>query len=261
VSKLFVLAFFSLAMSVNAQPVDKSKNKNNDIPISTLPPNSLEVRPATFEDYLVQQAWKNSFELESTNYDIDSRSQEILLAKKDWTRNVQVGVNLNEVSYPYFLNNTLKIKRAQDTVRLGVTNYPLWNLGASINIGDFVMRKSKVKIAENKKKMSESEAKLKGEVLKRYQEYLSAFDVFKVRIQALDAAESTKNQIQSLFSVNKVQFEDYNTANKAYYDALENKVKGEGDIKLKRIALEEILGTKWEAVERVKGTYEEKKKN
>ncbi len=263
-SKLIILAFLSLAIGANAQPIDNSKKKNNDIPISTLPPNTLDTRPATFEDYLVQQAWQNSYELEGAKYDIDSRSQEIFLAKKDWTRNLQAGINLNEVSYPYLLKNTLGINRARDSSLLTVTNYPLWNIGASINIGDFVMRKSKVKIAENKKKMGESEAnfkrqKLKGEVLKRYQEYLSSFDIFKVRIQALDAAESTKNQIQSLFAVNKVQFEDYNTANKAYYDALENKVKGEGEIKLKRIALEEILGTKWENVERVKATYEEKK--
>ena len=77
----------------------------------------------------------------------------------------------------------------------------------------------------------------------------------------MDAAESNKNQIQSLFVVNKVQFEDYNTANKAYYDALESKVRGEAEIKLKRIALEELIGVKWETVEKIKASYEESKKN
>ena len=265
--KIITLVLFCLVIGANAQPVEKLNNNLNDIPASNLPPNMLQIRPAAFEDYLVQQAWQNSFELEGTRYEIDSRGQEITLAKKDWTKNLQVGVNLNEVSYPFFLRNTLKVNRLQDSIiNRSTNNYPLWNIGASVNIGELIVRKNKVRVAENKKKISESDLnfkrqKLKAEVLRRYQEYLTTFEVFKVRIQALDAAESNKNQIQSLFSVNKVQFEDYNTANKAYYDALENKVKGEFDIKIKRISLEEILGTKWENVEKVKATYDEKKKN
>lgn len=260
--KLIILAFFNLAIGANAQPVDTFKMKNNEIPVSRLPPNSLDMRPVTFEDYLVQLAWQNSFELEGAKYDIEARSQEIKIAQKDWTKNLQGGFNLNEVSFPYLKS---KIEGKPFNTQT-VTSYPLWNVGAGVNFGEIIMRKNKIKYAENKKKISESDLnfkkqKLKGEVLKRYQEYLSAFDIFKVRIQALDAAEAIKNQIQSLFSVNKVQFEDYNAANKAYYDALENKVKGEAEIKLKRIALEELIGTKWDNVERVKGTYEEKKKN
>lgn len=264
--KLIILALFNMALHANAQPIDISKNR-----INTSPASFDDFRPLTFEDYLVQLAWQNSFELEGTKYEIDARGQEITLAKKDWTRNLQAGVNMNDVSFPYFLVNSLGqenfLGKKIDLTKLpAVATYPVWNIGIGVNFGDLLTRKYKVKFAENRKKMSESEMnfkkqKLKGEVLKRYQEYLSSFDIFKVRIQALDAAESNKNQIQSLFSVNKVQFEDYNTANKAYYDALESKVRGEAEIKLRRIALEELLGVKWESVERVKGSYEDKKKN
>jgi hypothetical protein len=269
VRNIIILALLSLTLCANAQqPISNPQIKNNNFPSS---PSSLDdVRPVTFEDYLVQLAWQNSFELEGSRYEIDSRGHEITLAKKDWTRNLQTGINVNDVSFPYFLVNTLGVTTwfgkpiAVDKIPT-VASYPMFNIGAGVNFGDLMMRKSKVKVAENKKKMSEADMnfkkqKLKGEVLKRYQEYLSSFDIFKVRIQALDAAESNKNQIQSLFSVNKVQFEDYNTANKAYYDALENKVKGEAEIKLKRIALEELIGSKWESVEKVKSNYEENKK-
>ncbi len=266
VRKLIILAFLYIALHANAQPIDFSKNQNNSSPASF-----QDFRPLTFEDYLVQLTWQNSFELEGSKYEIDARGQEITLAKKDWTRNLQAGVNMNDVSFPYFLVNSLGqeyfLGKKIDLTKLpAVATYPVWNIGIGVNFGDLLTRKYKVKYAENRKKMSESDLnfkkqKLKGEVLKRYQEYLSSFDIFKVRIQALDAAESNKNQIQSLFSVNKVQFEDYNTANKAYYDALESKVRGEAEIKLRRIALEELLGVKWESVERVKASYEDKKKN
>ncbi len=252
--KLIILALFNIAFHANAQPIDISKNRINSSPASF-----DDFRPLTFEDYLVQLAWQNSFELEGSRYEIDARGQEITLAKKDWTKNLQAGLNVNNVSFPYFN----RVDTARGPV---IATYPLWNIGIGVNFGDLITRKNKVKFSENRKKISESDLnfkkqKLKGEVLKRYQEYLSSFDIFKVRIQALDAAESNKNQIQSLFSVNKVQFEDYNTANKAYYDALENKVRGEAEIKLRRIGLEELLGVKWESVERVKSSYEDKKKN
>lgn len=260
--KLIILAFFNLALGANAQPIDIPSNKNTDFPNSAISPNALDTRPANFEEYLVQLAWKNSFELEGAKYEIDARGQEIKLAEKDWTKNLQAGFNLNEVSFPYLKSKIQGLPFDKQTV----TSYPLWNVGAGVNIGEIIVRKNKIKYAENKKKISESDLnfkkqKLRGEVLKRYQEYLNAFDIIKVRIQALDAAEAIKNQIQSLFSVNKVQFEDYNTANKAYYDALESKVRGEADIKLKRIAIEELIGTKWENVERVKGNYDDKKQN
>ena len=144
--KIITFALFCLAFGANAQAVEKPNNNINDIPTSTLPPNTLEVRPVTFEDYLVQQAWQNSFELEGSRYEIDARGQEITIAKKDWTKNLQVGVNLNEVSYPFFLKNTLGINRAQDSlIRTSSTNnYPLWNIGASVNIGELVVRKHKV---------------------------------------------------------------------------------------------------------------------
>ncbi len=264
--KLIILALVGITFCVNAQPIDVSKNINNSSPASF-----DDFRPLTFEDYLVQLAWQNSFELEGAKYEIDARGQEISLAKKDWTRNLQAGININDVSFPYFLVNSLGqeyfLGKKIDLTRLpAVATYPVWNIGVGVNFGDLLVRKNKVKFAENHKKISESELnfkkqKLKGEVLKRYQEFLSSFDIFKVRLQALEAAESNKNQIQSLFSVNKVQFEDYNTANKAYYDALENKVRGEAEIKLKRIALEELLGVRWEKVEVVKASYDDKKKN
>lgn len=252
--KLIIFVFINIAFYANAQPVDIYKSKNN-----TSPTSFEDVRPLTFEDYIVQLAWQNSFDLEGSKYEINARGEEISLAKKDWTKNLQAGLNVNNVSFPYF-------NRVDSTRGPVIATYPLWNIGIGVNFGDLLTRKNKVKFADNRKKVSEAEMnfkkqKLKGEVLKRYQEYLSSFDIFKVRLQALEAAESNKNQIQSLFSVNKVQFEDYNTANKAYYEALENKVRGEADIKLRRIALEEILGVKWESVERIKASYEDKKKN
>ncbi len=252
--KLTILTLAFLACRLSAQPIGNKPFTLN--PLEN-PTDLLDVRPATFEEYLVQMAWKNSPELEGSTYEIESRRQEISLAKKDWTRNLQAGVNINQVSVK-------DIGRKADTSRISqFTAYPLWQVGLGINFGDLILRKHKVKYAQNKAKISESEQnfkkqKLRGEVLKRYQEYLSTKDILKVRLQSLDAADANRTQISNLFSINKAKFEDYNTANKAYFDALESRVRGEGDIKLKKIALEELIGFKWELIEPIYEGYQKK---
>jgi outer membrane protein TolC len=262
VKKLTILTLVLFTLRLSAQPVGNQLPTTESLGKSSY---VLETRPASFEEYLVQLAWKNSPEIEGSTYEIEARRQEISLAKKEWTRNLQAGLNFNDVSFPYFVRYSLGIKEINgqlvDTSRFTrIATSPLWQIGVSLNFGDLIVRKHKVAYARNKVKFSESEQnfkkqKLRGEILKRYQEYLSAKDILKVRFQSLDAAEANKVQIANLFSVNKVKFEDYNTANKAYFDALENKVRGEGEIKLKKIALEELLGFKWELIEPIQDSY------
>jgi outer membrane protein TolC len=262
VRKLITLCSLWLAFNINAQSTF-SQNEN-------ISPMS-QSRPTSFEDYLVQLALNSSPELEGSKYEIESHKQEIALAKKDWTKNMQAGVNLNDVSLPYFVKYNLGIDKIGgkdiDTTRFArIATYPLWQIGLSLNFGDLIQRKHKIKFAESKKKMSESDAnlkrqKLKAEVLTRYQEYLATLEILKVRLESQDAADANKVQLAALFKANKATFTDYNEANKTFADARENTIKGEFEIKLKKIALEELVNTKWETLEKVKATYDAIKKN
>jgi outer membrane protein TolC len=262
VRKLITLCAIWLAFGLNAQST-LAQNEN-------VSPSNQQ-RPTSFEDYLVQLALTSSPELEGSKYEIETHKQEISLAKKDWTKNMQAGVNLNDVSLPYFLKYNLGIDRIGgkliDTTRFArIATYPLWQIGMSLNFGDLIQRKHKIKFAENKKKMSESEAnfkrqKIKAEVLKRYQEYLATLEILKVRLESQDAADANKVQMAALFKANKASFTDYNEANKTYADARESTIKGEFEIKIKKIALEELVNTKWENLEKVKASYDVLKKN
>jgi outer membrane protein TolC len=262
VRKLITLCSLWLAFNINAQSTF-AQNEN-------ISPMS-QSRPTSFEDYLVQLALNSSPELEGSKYEIESHKQEIALAKKDWTKNMQAGVNLNDVSLPYFVKYNLGIDKIGkdfiDTSRFArIATFPLWQIGLSVNFGDLIQRKHKIKFAESKKKMSESDAnlkrqKLKAEVLTRYQEYLATLEILKVRLESQDAADANKVQLAALFKANKATFTDYNEANKTFADARESTIKGEFEIKLKKIALEELVNTKWENLEKVKATYDAIKKN
>jgi outer membrane protein TolC len=154
--------------------------------------------------------------------------------------------------------NTLGVRtmfgREIDLAKIpNIVTYPLWNVGVGINIGDLMNRKHKIKIAEERLKITDTEGirrrtEIRSKVLQRYQKYLVAYEIYKIRLQALDVAEGNQKNISELFKANKAKMDDYGSANKAYFEALEGKAKAETDIKLARFDLEEVLGVKWEQV-------------
>jgi outer membrane protein TolC len=228
-------------------------------------------KPQNFEDYLVQLAIQNNPNVEGLNQEVSIRKEEIKVVKSDWKRNILIGYNLNESNFPYLLKNTFGIEKIFgqriDPSRVPqVVTYPLWNAGLQFNIGDLIQRKYKVKMAEFKQKVAENEVltkknKIRGEVMKAWNGFRSAQEILKIRIQVLDVSEANKVQISELFSLNKAKFEEYNMANKSYFDALEGKIKAEWDIKGAKSVLEEVIGCKWESVEKIKGAYDELDKN
>jgi outer membrane protein TolC len=238
-------------------------------------PNALYVggneKPQNFEDYLVQLAIQNNPNVEGLNQEVSIRKEEIKVVKSDWKRNLLIGYNLNESNFPYLLKNTFGLEKIWgqpiDQTRVPqVVTYPLWNVGIQFNVGDLVQRRYKVKMAESKQKIAEYDVlskrnKVRGEVMKAWNMFRSAQEVLKVRIQVLDVAEANKVQLSELFSLNKAKFEEYNMANKAYFDALEGKIKAEWDIKAAKSVLEEMIGSKWESVEKIKAAYDELEKN
>jgi outer membrane protein TolC len=228
-------------------------------------------KPQNFEDFLVQLAIQNNPNIEGLNQEVSIRKEEIKIVKSDWKRNILLGYNLNESNFPYLLKNTLGIEQIGSWHIIPgsvpqVVTYPLWNFGIQFNAGDLIQRKYKVKMAESKQKIAEFDVlskknKIRGEVMKAWNAFRSAQEVLKVRIQVLDVTEANKVQLSELFSLNKAKFEEYNMANKSYFDALEGKIKAEWEIKAAKSVLEEMIGSKWESIEKIKAAYDELEKN
>ncbi len=213
---------------------------------------SGEVRPRTFEEYLVQLAWQNTAENRVKELQKEIREEEVVKARRSWTRDVQAGFNLNEVS----LANLLE---SPDNPADNIVIYPLYQFSVTVPLSTFVLGPHERRIAELQVKAAEAELNqqklaIRAEVLRRYQKYLLALEVLEARALAEADAEATYKLVQKMFEnrTGEVQYEDMNAASSNYYHAREARLKAEADVQLARIDLEEMIGIPWEMAERWK---------
>ncbi len=213
---------------------------------------SSQMRPRTFEDYLVQLAWQNTAANRVKELRKQVKEEEVMKARRSWTREVRAGFNLNEVS----LANLLEGPGAQPN---DIVIYPLYQFSVTVPLSTFVLAPHERAIAELEVKAAQAEIDqqklaIRAEVLRRYHRYLSALEVLESRALAEADAEATYKLVQRMFEnrTGEVQYEDMNAASSHYYSAREARVKAETEVKLARIDLEEMIGISWEMAERWK---------
>lgn len=213
---------------------------------------SEQMRPRTFEDYLVQLAWQNTAANRVKELRKQVKEEEVKLARRSWTRDVQAGFNLNEVS----LANLLEGPGAQPN---DIVIYPLYQFSVTLPMSTFVLTPHERTIAELEVEAAQAEIdqqklSVRAEVLRRYHRYLLALEVLESRAMAEADAEATYKLVQKMFEnrTGEVQYEDMNAASSHYYSAREARVKAETEVQLARIDLEEMIGIPWELAERWK---------
>lgn len=206
----------------------------------------IEVRPKTFEDYLVQLAWNNSPKNQKLFNQLEIATNDIQLAKKTWTQDIIASVNLNEIS----LSNLVYGDQLEIPVFI-----PIYNFGASVNLGTFLYRPIKVKIAEEKEKMAEfdiSQQKLiiRRDVLEAYETYRKTMAVLNVRVLAEQDSYGSYILISEKFKNNDAKFEDFNAASSAYYSAKEGTVQARSEVEISTIKIEELIGIPFEMAQK-----------
>lgn len=237
--KLKISLFLALFLAFG----ELSYAQNLDFDKVVLP---LESRPKTFEDYLVQLAWNNSPKNQKLYTQQEIAKKEIKLAKKVWTQDITASFNLNEVS----LSNVV----FGDQLDLPVF-YPIYNVGASINLGTFIYRPIKVKIAEDKEKMTifdinQQKLLIRRDVLEIYETYQKALAILNVRVLAEQDAYGSYLLISEKFKNNDAKFEDFNSASSAYYSSKEGTVQAKSEVKVSKIRVEELIGITFEEAQR-----------
>lgn len=223
-----------------AQPVDFNQ---------VITPESQ--RPANFEDYLVQLAWINNPEAKILGYRKDKESKEVELQRQDWMNDVKFGFNINEVS----LGNVLA--PSSDNLVL----YPLYQFSAGVSLGTFTTGRKKREIEEVDVLIADMETnqhklKIRAETLARYRKLLLSYEMFKVRVRAEEDARNIYEYAQQQFKNANLELDEMLRASDSYNNAQERRLSAETDIELSKLALEEMIGVKWEVAK----AYEQRMK-
>ncbi len=236
---LLLVLSFVLFDSVQAQTVDYDK--------VVLPP---EHRAKDFEDYLVQLAWNNQPDVKILANELNIAQKEVTLEKQEWHNNITASVNFNEVNLSYIL-----FWQDQTVQNDLFVPFPIWNIGASINLGTFTNRPLKKQIAEQKviiadHRINQRKLNVRQIVLGRYHSHLNSIEVFKTRTQATDDSYDSYIITGQKFENGEIGFDDFNASSMSYFSSKEAQIMAKNDVMQSKILLEEMIGISLEDAEK-----------
>ncbi|MFK7933497.1 MAG: TolC family protein, partial [Saprospiraceae bacterium] len=134
---------------------------------------------------------------------------------------------------------------------------PGLSYGVTLDLGFLFTTGNEVKKAKALAKvfdweLNEQKLEIRAETEKRYEEYLLTFEVLKARQKAEIDAEAVYQYFSELFKNGDGDFEDFNRASESYHNAVEATLNAQTDVRLGRIALEEMIGIRFEDAEKLR---------
>lgn len=241
------LTTFSLVLLFSITGIGQTTDFNKIVP-------GEDTRPKTFEDYLVQLAWTNNPNSKVLNSNERIAELEVDLTKREWMKNLQVQWNLNEIS----LSNI--IYDFDDPLFVAL---PIWNVTATADLNTVFNRKKRIDISKQKLEITKQNVNVlklqtRAAVLQRYHEYKLSLEILKVRVEAEQGAKENQILLKELFQENKADFDELTRADVSLVQAKEARINAEVDIQLTKIALEELIGIKYEDAEKYGRAYMQK---
>lgn len=235
--KIVLYSVLGVVMGVNCLCLQAQKTDFNKIV------QPLDVRAKEYSEVLVQLAWANNPKYEALQYEQNIAKEEIKLAQWQWTKDINASFNLNEAN----LSNWGADQNS------GNIFFPRYNLSATLNIGSFINRRSNINIAKSKSDITLAETnqaklQLRAEVLRRYENYLTAKELVKIRAQVVEDTYATYLLAKSNMELGKGDLSDLNSSSESYNKALESKLLAESNLRTAKITLEEIIGLRLEDI-------------
>lgn len=194
-----------------------------------------DVTDVSIEEKLVQLAWENYPANKEAQRVVELNEHKVKAAGSDWLSMIRLNFNLNEFN--------IDENNARNEF------YPKYNLGVQIPLGSFVEIPQNIKVAKknveiSRLRLNETKLNLRAEVLSRYQNYLSAKEVYKIQKEAETDTYSNFLLIEQEFKAGEVHVSAYVQASKNYNDQRVRTVMSENDYKQSIIELEELIGIK-----------------
>lgn len=193
-----------------------------------------------FAEKLVRIAWSNYPQNEIIKRNVTVASHEVTQAKMQWLDIITIQGNLNEFT----------IKGSDDIPVF----FPRYNFGASISLGMFGDIPAEIKKSKEKFKIAEAELNmqklaLRGEVLRRYYNYLLSKELMENQIKLTENTYSSFSIAEQRFKNGEITLQEYNISLEKYNQEVINQAKSDNEYNITKVNLEEILGVELESIQ------------
>ena len=233
---IFCLTFALVSTIAFSQNVDYNK--------IILPENVSNI---SFEERLVQIAWRNYPQNKIAQHQIEIAEQDLAKTKWTWLDNIAISGNLNE-----FTINPNAMKDANGNIGRGF--FPRYNISARITLGMFGINPANTKIARENLAIAEEQVNMqklmiRSEVLTRYRNYVTSRELLRVRNETSEDVYSIYTIAEQRFRNGESTLEEFNRLANMYNNQREAKISAESQYLQNKYALEAILGLKMEEIE------------
>ncbi|MGB3179983.1 MAG: TolC family protein [Cyclobacteriaceae bacterium] len=203
-------------------------------------------RNLEYQEKLVQLAWANLPTNNILRHNISMAEEDYTMAKWAILENFTMQGNLNEF--------TLEEATSSGDVENGRASFfPRYNLNATLNLGMLVnlpatRRRTKQQLHIERERLNEAKIAIRAEVLRRYQEYITAEEIYKLETEALEDVRSSYTLAEQQFRNGELTLVEFNGALRSYNDQRIKKLNSESSFMIAKINLEEMIGVRLEEV-------------
>ncbi|MFA0963174.1 TolC family protein [Roseivirga sp. BDSF3-8] len=233
-----VTAFIFMLMAVGsafAQTVDYNK--------IILPEGARDIE---YQEKLVQLAWANLPSNAIIRHNIAMAEEDLTMARWAILDNFTVQGNLNEFTLE-------EATSGSDVENARAAFFPRYNFNATLSLGMLVnlpaqRRKSRQQLLVEKERLNEAKIAIRAETLRRYQEYITAQEIYKLETEALEDVRSAYTLAEQQFRNGELTLEEFNGALRSYNEQRIKKLNSENTFMITKINLEEMIGVRLEEV-------------
>lgn len=226
-----ILIIFTFLVNNLAQSQDIDYNKII-IPVS--------IEPSSFDEKLVQLAWKNNPISSISKSDIKIAELDKVINDWSWLDNIYAVGNINE----FTINPELQT---------GATNYPRYNFGVRVDLGMFVripknsaISREQISILNNNK--NENKLQMRSAVLSSYEDFKRSFKILHIRIKLVEDKLQMFDDFQNKFISGEIGLEKLTQVSQLYDTSIEAKVQAEYNLNSAKIRIESLIGINIEEV-------------
>jgi outer membrane protein TolC len=220
---IIVLASFQSIM-VSAQNIDYNKIVLPD-----------QVKPSSFEERLVQLAWKNHPSNKIALQNVEIARKEKKIAQWKWLDDIYANGNLNEYTINPAPNTSSNVF------------FPRYNFGIRVSLGTFVSTPLHSKIASDQiinseNQVNERKLVVREDVLSNFEKLKQYYKFMKLREQIKEDFLVMYKDSEKKFSTGEIDIEKYRTAVQGYYGQAEKVVEAQANFLNSKITLEALVG-------------------